>query len=55
MFSGDFRPYRLFLINDELKLKKDQLSLIDKDYIAFNTKKEIEINKLLEKIKEDND
>ena len=55
MFSGDFRPYRLFLINDQLKLKKDQLSLIDKDYIAFNTKKEIEINKLLQRLKEMND
>ena len=33
----------------KLKLKKDELSLIDKDYIAFNTKKEIEINKLFYK------
>ena len=55
MFSGDFRPYRLFLINDQLKLKKEKLSLIDKDYIAFNTKKEIEINKLLQRLKENND
>ena len=28
---------------------------IDKDYIAFNTKKEIEINKLLQRLKEEND
>ena len=28
---------------------------IDKDYIAFNSKKEIEINKLLQRLKEMND
>ena len=38
--------------NNQLKLKKEKLSLIDKDYIAFNTKKEIEINKLLQRLKE---
>ena len=37
------------------KLCNWAVSLIDKDYIAFNTKKEIEINKLLQRLKEMND
>ena len=37
------------------KLCNWAISLIDKDYIAFNTKKEIELNKLLQRLKEMND
>ncbi len=48
MFSGEFRPYRLFLVTDKLDQFRDILALLDKDYLSYCSRKEIEMNKIKE-------